>query len=140
LRNDDARSTARGLPERIPVLERQQISLQKEELAMADQWDSFNGFLLSMGPKPSPAHTLDRSDNTLGAYGPGLCQWADKFAQNNNNSDNIKIFVPPTNEVFTPQKLAKLHGVNVKTVYKWISNFYSSLELLAGKKSKPRRL
>ena len=45
--------------------------------------------------------------------------------------------VPLTGEVFSAQKLAKLHNVSVKTVYKWKSNFYSVLELLAGKKSKP---
>jgi hypothetical protein len=90
-----------------------------------------------MGPKPTPAHTLDRTDNAVGAYGPDLCQWADKVTQNNNKSDNIKVVVPLTGEVFTPLKLAKLHGVQVKTVYKWISKYYSVLELLAGKKLKP---
>jgi hypothetical protein len=110
---------------------------KKQGWPWAIEWDSFKGFLLSMGPKPTPAHTLDRIDNTVGAYGPDLCKWADKVAQNNNKSDNIKVVVPLTWEVFTPQKLAKLHGVQVKTVYKWISKYYSVLELLAGKKSKP---
>jgi hypothetical protein len=110
---------------------------KKKGWPWADEWKTFNGFLLSMRPKPTPAHTLDRKDNSVGAYGPGLCRWADKPTQNNNKSDNIKIVVPLTNEVFTPQKLAKLHGVKVETVYKWKANFYSDLEMLAGKKSKP---
>lgn len=103
----------------------------------ASEWESFKDFLLSMGPKPTLAHTLHRIDNAVGVYGPGLCQWADKVTQNNNKSDNIKIVVPLTGEEFSAQKLAKLHGVTVKTVYKWNSNHYSILELLAGKKSKP---
>jgi hypothetical protein len=69
-----------------------------------------------MGPKPSLARTLDRIDSAVPAYGPGLCQWADKIAQNNNKSDNIKIIVPLIDEAFTEQKLAKLHGVRVKTI------------------------
>jgi hypothetical protein len=66
-----------------------------------------------------------------------LCEWAGKVTQNNNKSDNIKVVVPLTGEVFTPQKLAKLHGVQVKTVYKWISKYYSVLELLAGRSQSP---
>jgi hypothetical protein len=102
----------------------------------ASEWEPFKGFLRSMGPK-TPAQTLDREDNAVQAYGPGLCRWADKHTQNNNKSDNIKIVVPLTEEEFSAQKLAKLHGVHVKAVYKWISNHYSDLELIAGKKSKP---
>ncbi len=110
---------------------------KKKGWPWASEWESFKGFLLSMGPKPTPAHTLDRKDNAVGAYGPDLCRWADKETQNNNKSDNIKIVVALTGEVFSAQKLAKLHSVHVKTVYKWKSNHYSDLELLAGKKSKP---
>jgi hypothetical protein len=102
----------------------------------AAEWKLFRDFLLSMGPKTSPEDTLDRIDNTVGAYGPGLCRWASKTVQNNNKSDNVKIVVPLTGEVFSAQSLAKLHGVNVKTVYKWKANNYSELEIIAGKKSK----
>lgn len=112
---------------------------KQKKWVWASEWDSFKDFLLSMGPKPTPAHTLDRIDYAVPGYGPALCQWADKTAQNNNKSDNIKVVVPLTGEVFTAQKLAKLHSVHVKTVYKWKSNYYSDLELLAGKKSKPLR-
>jgi hypothetical protein len=109
---------------------------KKKGWPWASGWESFKDFLLSMGPKPTPAHTLDRVDNAVGAYGPDLCQWADKTAQNNNKSDNKKFVVPLTGEVWTPKKLAKEHSVLPKTVYKWISQHYSILELVAGKKSK----
>jgi hypothetical protein len=49
----------------------------------------------------------------------------------------VKSIAHITGEEFSAQKLAKLHGVHVKTVYKWKSNYYSDLELIAGKKSKP---
>jgi hypothetical protein len=89
-----------------------------------------------MGPKPTLAHTLDRKDNSVLAYGPGLCRWADKVTQNNNKGNNLKIQVPLTGEVLTAQKLAKMRGVKTKTVYKWHAALYSPLEMLAGKKNK----
>ena len=97
-------------------------------------WVDFRDFLRSMGPKSNPADTLDRKDNNLQAYGPGLCRWASKAVQNGNKSDSIKIVIPVTGEVWTPAQLAKLHEVKVNTVYKWIDGHFSPLELLAGKK------
>jgi hypothetical protein len=88
-----------------------------------------------MGPKPYPSCTLHRVVNDLPAYGPGLCQWAGKVEQNNNKSDNIQLVEPVTGVVWTPLKLAKLHGVSVQTIYKRINSFWSILELLGGKKS-----
>jgi hypothetical protein len=110
---------------------------KKKGWPWASQWDGFKGFLLSMGPKPDPSRTLDRKDNAVQEYGPGLCQWASKTVQNNNKSDNLKFVVPLTGEVWTPKKLALLHNVSVKTIYKRIENHYCILELVAGKKSKP---
>lgn len=101
----------------------------------AVEWEKFSDFLLSMGPKPTPQHTLDRIDNSLGAYGPTLCKWSSKFEQNNNKSDNIKIVLPLTGTEFSAKKLAALHKVDVKTVYKWKAIGYSDLEMIAGKKS-----
>ena len=101
-------------------------------------WESFKGFLLSVGPMPGPGYTLERKLNHVHAYGPDHCEWADKTTQNNNKSDNKKFVIPFIDGVWTPQKLAKLHNVSVKTIYKrWdqILSPWSPLELLAGKKS-----
>lgn len=100
-------------------------------------WDSFKDFLLDIGPKSKPFDTLDRIDNAVKAYGPGLCRWASPTVQNNNKSGNVKIVVPLTGEVLTPKKIAQLRNVSVKTVHKWISQGYSALDLLAGKKLTP---
>ena len=99
-------------------------------------WNEFRVFLRDMGPKASPADTLNRIDNDDPAYGPGLCQWADKFAQNNNKGNNVKITVPWTGEVFTVAEIAKLHDVLPKTVYAWKAKGYTAVEMLAGKKNK----
>ncbi len=99
-------------------------------------WNEFKDFLRDMGPKTSPADTLDRIDNDNPAYGPGLCRWADKFTQNNNKGNNVKIVIPVTGEILTVPQLAHTHGVLPKTVYKWIANGYTPVELLAGTKNK----
>jgi hypothetical protein len=99
-------------------------------------WEIFSDFLKSMGPRPSQQHTLDRVDNSIQAYGPDLCQWADKTVQNNNKSDNIKIIIPITGTAYTSHQLAKKHKVSLKTIHNWYSKNFTSLEMLAGKQDK----
>jgi hypothetical protein len=52
-------------------------------ITVCDRWDSFENFMADMGPKPSPAHSIDRIDNDKG-YEPGNCRWATSVEQNNN--------------------------------------------------------
>ncbi len=57
-----------------------------------DRWsDSFVGFILDVGLKPSPSHTLDRIDTTKG-YSKDNCRWADKNTQARNRK------LPSTNK------------------------------------------
>jgi hypothetical protein len=69
-------------------------------------WETFPAFLRCEGPRPSKDHSLDRIDNGIKAYGPGLCQWATKVEQNNNKGNNIKIVHPITGKEFSSHKLA----------------------------------
>lgn len=49
------------------------------------QWvESFDQFLLDMGFKPSPDHTIDRRDND-GDYEPENCRWVHKSKQSKNS-------------------------------------------------------
>ncbi len=96
-------------------------------------WETFPGFLSSEGPRPSEDHSLDRIDNAVKAYGPGLCQWSTKVAQNNNKGNNIKIVHQITAEVFTSHKLAKKHGVKLETIHKRNALGYTALEMIVGK-------
>ena len=58
-------------------------------ISVCSEWESsFEAFFKDMGPKPTPAHQLDRIDND-GGYCPENCQWVTATA-NMNNRRNTK--------------------------------------------------
>jgi hypothetical protein len=97
-------------------------------------WNKFREFLLDMGPKPSPECTLDRLDSSLLVYGPGLCKWSTPKEQSNNKTDNIHVLDPVSGKTWTPEGLAKKHGVTLKTIYNRHAQGWTPLEMIAGKK------
>lgn len=52
-------------------------------------WDTFEGFMATMGPKPSPDLSVERPNND-GNYG-AQCYWGTSDDQNNNNRHNHPI-------------------------------------------------
>jgi hypothetical protein len=78
------------------------------------RWRGLRPFLVDilweLGRRPSATHTLDRKNNAVRRYGPGLCRWALPEVQNNNRSCSLNVKHPVTGEVFTAVKLAELLG------------------------------
>jgi hypothetical protein len=52
-------------------------------IKVCERWATFENFLADMGPRPSPAYSIDRRDNN-GNYEPGNCHWTTRVAQSNN--------------------------------------------------------
>lgn len=53
--------------------------------------ESFERFLLDVGYRPTPRHTLDRYPNQNGNYEPGNVRWATMKEQCNNRRSNCLI-------------------------------------------------
>ncbi len=58
-----------------------------EGITVCAEWHSLEGFADSMGPRPSPAHSIDRLKGTLG-YTPDNCRWATPKEQARNRKSN----------------------------------------------------
>ena len=59
--------------------------------SVCDRWrvkDGFSNFILDMGEKPTPKHSIDRIDNSKGYYADN-CRWATRKEQHRNKTTNI---------------------------------------------------
>lgn len=60
-------------------------------VTVCDRWrESFAAFREDVGPRPSPAHSIDRIDNDKG-YEPGNVRWATRKEQSRNRRSNHPI-------------------------------------------------
>lgn len=53
--------------------------------SVCDEWKSFEVFYRDMGKRPTPKHTIERIDNSLG-YSKDNCKWATMSEQRRNAS------------------------------------------------------
>jgi hypothetical protein len=60
-------------------------------VTVCQRWrDSFEAFLADMGPKPTPRHSIERQNSTVG-YQPGNCVWATRKQQQRHLCSNRHI-------------------------------------------------
>jgi len=59
-------------------------------ITVCERWDSFENFILDMGPTYKRNLTLDRKDNSLG-YSPENCRWATPVEQSMNRRNTLKV-------------------------------------------------
>lgn len=62
-------------------------------ITVCDDWrHDLAAFARDMGPRPSPAHSLDRIDGSRG-YEPGNCRWVTRAQQTANRRNSINVVV-----------------------------------------------
>jgi hypothetical protein len=84
-------------------------------IAVCDQWRrSFVEFMLHVGIRPSPHHSLDRINNNRG-YEPGNVRWA-THKQQQNNRRNTRRF-DYKGEHLTIRELSAVCGIKYQTLY-----------------------
>ncbi len=60
------------------------------DITVCERWRKFENFLLDMGCRPTPRHSIDRK-NTNGNYEPENCRWSTVKAQANNRRNNTML-------------------------------------------------
>lgn len=80
---------------------------------VCERWMKFENFLADMGVPPTPQHTIDRID-PKGPYSPENCRWATQQEQQNNRSNNRKIFAFGRTQNFL--QWCREFGIHHKTV------------------------
>lgn len=75
---------------------------------------SYRNFLLDMGRKPSPQHTIERRNNWKG-YTPDNCYWATRDEQARNRSQCWKIKIAGATR--TVVEWARFLGVSERRIY-----------------------
>ncbi len=84
-------------------------------IRVCERWEnSFIAFMEDMGPRPSPAHSIER-ENVNGHYEPENCRWATSKEQANNTRRNRRL--THSGETLTLTEWAGRIGFSVSTLH-----------------------
>ena len=87
-------------------------------IEVCELWrDSFETFLLMVGPRPSIEYTIERI-NSNGNYEPGNVRWATRFEQNQNMRSNAKLTIDGKTQTVTEWARDPKCTVSHFTIYK----------------------
>jgi hypothetical protein len=89
------------------------------------RWQSFEAFYADMGPRPTPAHEIDRIDNS-GDYAPGNCHWTTRIVNSNNRRDNVRI--EWRGESLTVPEWSRRTGLQATAIYQRINKLGWTVE------------
>lgn len=100
-------------------------------------WEHFENFIQDMGPRPSPKHTLDRTDNN-GSYSAANCRWVPMIVQQNNKRDNH--YLTHNGKTMTVSEWAREVGIHKHTIRQRLSKGWTVANALTLRPDKRRRL
>ncbi len=101
-------------------------------IRVCERWRrSFMNFIFDMGQKPTPQHTLERKDGTLG-YDKNNCVWALYTVQNNNRSSNRHLVVGGVK--MTVAQASKATGIPHATILSRLDVGKSDQEAISAEK------
>ena len=83
-------------------------------IKVCERWLDFHSFILDMGFKPTPMHSLDRYPDKNGDYEPLNCRWASPLEQANNTRQTRAI--PFENGFASAHHIARVLGISPQTV------------------------
>lgn len=93
-------------------------------ICVCPRWqESFDAFVLDMGRRPSPAHSLDRVDND-GNYEPGNTRWATRSQQQRNRRS--RPIVEFRGERLTIAEWSERFGIRNRTLIGRFANGWSA--------------
>ena len=95
-------------------------------IAVCESWlGSFEAFYADMGPKPSPQHSVERS-NLNGNYEPGNAIWGTEEEQANNRPDSRLITVG--DETMTVARWSRRAGMSPARIYQRLDRGWSAAD------------
>lgn len=106
-------------------------------IAICQRWlSSFQNFFDDMGQRPTPVHTLERTDNSRG-YNPNNCRWATPLEQGANKRNNHHITF--NDETLTLSQWARRCGISKSTILKRLQHGWSAERTLSEPSNRPKR-